>query len=72
MELLRFCPNKSARLLSRCSRAPWAMPKIEGARDIDDLVVSEARVDGGPIMKRIQPRPRHGLSDQAALCPTFT
>ena len=29
-----------------------------GARDIDDLVVTEARIDGGPIMKRIMPRAR--------------
>ena len=29
-----------------------------GARDIEDLVVAESRVDGGPIMKRIQPRAR--------------
>jgi large subunit ribosomal protein L22 len=29
-----------------------------GARDIEDLVIAESRVDGGPIMKRIQPRAR--------------
>jgi len=29
-----------------------------GARDIDDLVVIESRIDGGPILKRIQPRAR--------------
>ena len=29
-----------------------------GARYIDDLVVTESRIDGGPIMKRIQPRAR--------------
>ena len=28
------------------------------ARDIDELVVVESRVDGGPIMKRIMPRAR--------------
>ncbi len=27
LELLRFLPNKSARLLERCSRAPWATPR---------------------------------------------
>jgi len=29
-----------------------------GARDLDDLVVIESRIDCGPIMKRIQPRAR--------------
>ena len=29
-----------------------------GARDVDDLVVTESCVDGGPIMKRIMPRAR--------------
>ena len=29
-----------------------------GARDIEDLVVVESCVDGGPIMKRIMPRAR--------------
>ena len=29
-----------------------------GARDVDDLVVVESRVDGGPMMKRIMPRAR--------------
>ena len=29
-----------------------------GARNIDDLIVIESRVDGGPIMKRIMPRAR--------------
>ena len=28
------------------------------ARDVDELVVSESCVDGGPIMKRIMPRAR--------------
>ncbi len=28
LELLRFLPNKSARLLERWSRAPWATPRI--------------------------------------------
>ena len=29
-----------------------------GARDKDELVVLESKVDGGPIMKRFQPRAR--------------
>ena len=29
-----------------------------GARDIEELTITEACVDGGPMMKRIQPRAR--------------
>jgi large subunit ribosomal protein L22 len=29
-----------------------------GAHDIEELFVSESRVDGGPMKKRIQPRAR--------------
>ncbi len=58
LELLRFLPNKSARLLEAVLKSALGNAEDRGARDIDDLVVSEARVDGGPIMKRIMPRAR--------------
>ncbi len=58
LELLRFLPNKSARLLEQVLKSALGNAEDRGARDIDDLVVSESRVDGGPIMKRIMPRAR--------------
>jgi large subunit ribosomal protein L22 len=58
LELLRFLPNKSARLLEQAVKSALGNAEAAGARDIDDLVVIESRVDGGPIMKRIQPRAR--------------
>src|SRR5207245_5647550 len=58
MELLRFLPNKSARLLEQLLKSALGNAEDKGARHIDDLVVVESRVDGGPIMKRIQPRAR--------------
>src|SRR5438309_5708643 len=58
LELLKFLPNKSARLLEAVLKSALGNAEDRGARDIDDLVVSEARVDGGPIMKRIMPRAR--------------
>ena len=48
LELLRFLPNKSA----------LGNAEFHGARDIEDLVVVESRIDGGPMMKRIMPRAR--------------
>jgi len=58
LEQLRFLPNKSARLLEQVLRSALGNAEDKGARNIDDLVVIEARVDGGPYMKRIMPRAR--------------
>ena len=58
LELLRFLPNKSARLLEQVLKSALGNAEDRGARNIDDLVVSESRVDDGPIMKRIMPRAR--------------
>jgi large subunit ribosomal protein L22 len=58
LELLRFLPNKSARLLEQVLKSALGNAEDKGARGIDDLVVLEARVDGGPVTKRIMPRAR--------------
>ena len=59
LELLRFLPNKSARLLEQVLKSALGNAEDRGARDIEDLIIIESRVDGGPIMKRIMPRARH-------------
>jgi large subunit ribosomal protein L22 len=63
LELLRFLPNKSARLLEGVLKS--ALGNAEDQREskgltveVDSLYVSESRIDGGPIMKRIMPRAR--------------
>jgi large subunit ribosomal protein L22 len=58
LEVLRFVHNKSARLLEQVIKSALGNAEERGARNIDDLVVVESRVDGGPIMKRIMPRAR--------------
>ena len=58
LELLRFLHNKSARLMEQVLKSALGNAEDRGARDIEDLVVLESRVDGGPIMKRIMPRAR--------------
>jgi len=58
LQLLRFYPNKSARLLEQVIKSARGNAEDRGARDLDDLMIVEARVDGGPIMKRIMPRAR--------------
>ena len=58
LELLRFLPNKSARLLEQVLKSAVGNAEDKGARNVEDLVVLESRVDDGPFMKRIQPRAR--------------
>src|SRR5436305_3158139 len=58
LELLRYLPNKSARLLEAVLKSALGNAEDRGARDIDELVVVESRVDGAPMMKRIMPRAR--------------
>jgi len=58
LELLRFLPNKSARLLEQALRSALGNAEDRGESNLDELVVSESRVDGGPIMKRHMPRAR--------------
>jgi large subunit ribosomal protein L22 len=58
LQLLRFYPNRSARLLEAVLKSAMGKAEDRGARDPLDLVVSESRIDGGPMMKRIMPRAR--------------
>src|SRR5262245_35237144 len=58
LELLKYLPNKSARLVQQVLLSAVGNAEDLGARGTEDLVVDEARIDGGPIMKRIMPRAR--------------
>src|ERR1700722_5005285 len=58
LELLRFYPNKGARLLEQVLKSAMGNAEDRGARDKDELIVIESRIDGGPIMKRFMPRAR--------------
>ena len=70
LEMLRFLPNRSARLLEAVLKSALGNAEDRGRRDIEDLVVSESRVDGGPMHEAHHAAgPRHGLPDQAALRP---
>jgi large subunit ribosomal protein L22 len=63
IELLKYLPNKGARLFeavvkSAIGNAEHLKDEKGLSFDPDDLYVSESRVDGGPIMRRIMPRAR--------------
>ena len=58
LELLRYLHNKGARLLEQVIKSAIGNAEDRGARDATELMVTESRVDGGPVLKRFQPRAR--------------
>jgi large subunit ribosomal protein L22 len=58
LELLKYLPNRGARLVEAVLNSAVGNARDRGARDIEELVIEESRIDDGPIMKRIMPRAR--------------
>jgi len=58
MEALKFLPNRGARLIEAVVKSAVGNAEDQGVKNVEDLVVSECRIDGGPMFKRIRPRAR--------------
>ncbi len=63
LDILRYMPHRGARLLEKVVRSALGNaqdPEQNQGKsaNVEQLVVSEVRVDGGPMFKRIQPRAR--------------
>ena len=58
LEVLRFLPNRGARLVEAVLKSAIGNAGDRGERDPEELIVTEARVDDGPMFKRIMPRAR--------------
>ncbi|SRR5260221_14506295 len=58
MQMLRFLPNKGARILEAVLKSALGNAEDRGARNLEELIVSESRVDDAPMFKRIMPRAR--------------
>src|SRR5262249_33528298 len=58
LQLLRFAPNRGARLVEQVLKSAVGNAEFRGARDPEDLIVTEAKIDDGPMFKRIMPRAR--------------
>ena len=56
--LLRYKPNRGARMLEKVLKSAIANCEDRGARNVDSLKIVEAVVDGGPMFKRMLPRSR--------------
>lgn len=55
---LRYLPHRGARMVEKVLASARANAEDRGARNVDSLRVTEAKVDGGPMFKRIQPHAR--------------
>ncbi len=54
-EFLEFSPRGAARPVYDLLKSAMANAEVEGL-NVEELYVAEARVDGGPILKRFMPR----------------
>jgi large subunit ribosomal protein L22 len=57
-ELLRFSPQKAARLVGKTLRSAVANAENNNGMRAEELIVKEAVVGEGPTMKRFQPKAR--------------
>jgi large subunit ribosomal protein L22 len=59
LNALRYMPHRGARMLEKVLRSALSNAEDQGGvRRLDELVVLDARVDRGPMFKRIRPRAR--------------
>jgi large subunit ribosomal protein L22 len=58
LEILRYQPERGARMLEKVLKSAIANAEDRRAENLDLLIVSEVRVDGGPMFKRMMPRSR--------------
>jgi large subunit ribosomal protein L22 len=58
LEMLRYQPQRGAKLIEKVLRSAMANAEDRRAADLANLMVIDARVDGGPMFKRIRPRAR--------------
>lgn len=56
LNILRFSPQPSAKLISKLLSSAVANAEQKGASDVDRLFVKTIYVDGGSVLKRFLPR----------------
>jgi large subunit ribosomal protein L22 len=58
VDILKFMPHRGARMIERVLKSAMANAEDKGIRNVGNLVVVDARGDGGPMFKRLMPRAR--------------
>jgi len=58
LDILRYMPHRGARMIEQAVKSAMANAEDKGVRNAGDLVITDARGDGGPMFKRLMPRAR--------------
>jgi len=58
LDILRYQPQRGARMLEKVLKSALGNAEDRRAPSISELIVVDARVDAGPMFKRIRPRAR--------------
>ena len=58
MNTLKYLPHRGARMIEQVLKSAMANAEDRGVRNVGDLIVADARGDGGPMFKRLMPRAR--------------
>jgi large subunit ribosomal protein L22 len=58
LDVLKYMPHRGARMIEQVLKSAMANAEDKGVRNAGDLVVFDARGDGGPMFKRLMPRAR--------------
>jgi len=58
LDILKYQPHRGARMLEKTLRSAMANAEDRRAPDLQNLIVTDCRVDGGPMFKRMRPHAR--------------
>ena len=58
VDILKYLPHRGARMIEKVLKSAMANAEDRGVRNVGDLVISDARGEGGPMFKRLMPRAR--------------
>jgi large subunit ribosomal protein L22 len=58
LEILKYQPHRGARMLEKVLQSALGNAEDRRAPDLQNLMVIDARVDEGPMFKRVRPRAR--------------
>jgi large subunit ribosomal protein L22 len=58
LDILKYMPHRGARMVEQVLKSAMANAEDKGVRNVGELVVTDARGDGGPMFKRLMPRAR--------------
>jgi large subunit ribosomal protein L22 len=58
LDLLKYQPHRGARMLEKVIRSALSNAEDRRATNLNDLMIADVRIDGGPMFKRVMPKAR--------------